>query len=253
MVELVFPYKVEQHQPCYRGWQAPRACLVASRRKPLRSVGQASDDCGCASAAPHAVREPTGGHSRSKPLTIRHTVGLHIRGPIFPWKLRQPLAGGERESPGESSNADRDQILRDDACLRRGSLIEAPLVAALAQLVEHIIRNDGVTGSSPVSGTIPSTRDFQDIRRKSLSAGSPFGSSLGYFGQGIRLDPRHTLFTWIGFLLLLGNAPNATARRAYLRASVRLLSIAQACCSRKTYQVPHSPGGRPPRNRADLC
>ena len=26
--------------------------------------------------------------------------------------------------------------------------------AALAQLVEHIIRNDGVTGSSPVSGTI---------------------------------------------------------------------------------------------------
>ena len=26
-------------------------------------------------------------------------------------------------------------------------------IAALAQLVEHIIRNDGVTGSSPVSGT----------------------------------------------------------------------------------------------------
>ena len=27
------------------------------------------------------------------------------------------------------------------------------ICAALAQLVEHIIRNDGVTGSSPVSGT----------------------------------------------------------------------------------------------------
>gem|GEM_PF-4153065 len=27
--------------------------------------------------------------------------------------------------------------------------------AALAQLVEHIIRNDGATGSSPVSGTTP--------------------------------------------------------------------------------------------------
>ena len=27
------------------------------------------------------------------------------------------------------------------------------ILAALAQLVEHIIRNDGVTGSSPVSGT----------------------------------------------------------------------------------------------------
>ena len=44
--------------------------------------------------------------------------------------------------------------LRYDACLRADTLVEAPLVAALAQLVEHIIRNDGVTGSSPVSGTI---------------------------------------------------------------------------------------------------
>jgi hypothetical protein len=26
--------------------------------------------------------------------------------------------------------------------------------AAIAQLVEHVIRNDGVTGSSPVCGTI---------------------------------------------------------------------------------------------------
>ncbi len=30
-------------------------------------------------------------------------------------------------------------------------------IAALAQLVEHIIRNDGVVGSSPISGTIKST------------------------------------------------------------------------------------------------
>ena len=43
---------------------------------------------------------------------------------------------------------------RYDACLHADTLVEAPLVAALAQLVEHIIRNDGVTGSSPVSGTI---------------------------------------------------------------------------------------------------
>jgi hypothetical protein len=27
--------------------------------------------------------------------------------------------------------------------------------AAIAQLVEHVIRNDGVTGSSPVCGTTP--------------------------------------------------------------------------------------------------
>jgi hypothetical protein len=30
----------------------------------------------------------------------------------------------------------------------------AVLQAALAQVVEHIIRNDGVAGSSPASGTI---------------------------------------------------------------------------------------------------
>ena len=29
-----------------------------------------------------------------------------------------------------------------------------PAIAALAQLVEHIIRNDGVVGSNPISGTI---------------------------------------------------------------------------------------------------
>lgn len=42
----------------------------------------------------------------------------------------------------------------EGACQHPVSLLVAPLVAALAQLVEHIIRNDGVTGSSPVSGTI---------------------------------------------------------------------------------------------------
>ena len=34
------------------------------------------------------------------------------------------------------------------------SLLEAPAwLAAIAQLVEHVIRNDGVTGSNPVCGT----------------------------------------------------------------------------------------------------
>jgi hypothetical protein len=38
--------------------------------------------------------------------------------------------------------------------------------AAIAQLVEHVIRNDGVTGSSPVCGTILLLREsiFQDCR-----------------------------------------------------------------------------------------
>jgi hypothetical protein len=35
--------------------------------------------------------------------------------------------------------------------------------AALAQLVEHIIRNDGVTGSNPVSGTTFLARKIRDI------------------------------------------------------------------------------------------
>ena len=36
---------------------------------------------------------------------------------------------------------------------RVGALAQADRQAALAQLVEHIIRNDGVVGSSPPSGT----------------------------------------------------------------------------------------------------
>ena len=39
------------------------------------------------------------------------------------------------------------------ACPSPQPLLSARPDAALAQLVEHIIRNDGVTGSSPVSGT----------------------------------------------------------------------------------------------------
>jgi hypothetical protein len=93
--------------------------------------------------------------------------------------------------------------LRKDACFPPKALIEAPIVAALAQLVEHIIRNDGVTGSSPVSGTIPSTRDFRDIQRKGFSAGNPFGSSLGHIGQENRLDPSYTFSAGsIMFMLL---------------------------------------------------
>jgi hypothetical protein len=36
----------------------------------------------------------------------------------------------------------------------RANPIKGPASAALAQLVEHRIRNAGVTGSSPVGGTI---------------------------------------------------------------------------------------------------
>ena len=42
------------------------------------------------------------------------------------------------------------------ACPAHQPLLSGPPNAALAQLVEHIIRNDGVTCSSHVSGTSPS-------------------------------------------------------------------------------------------------
>jgi hypothetical protein len=42
--------------------------------------------------------------------------------------------------------------------------------AALAQLVEHIIRNDGVRGSNPLSGTTCFSFVFFGIEMKALSS-----------------------------------------------------------------------------------
>jgi hypothetical protein len=47
-------------------------------------------------------------------------------------------------------------------CLVHAPLLSAPTHAALAQLVEHRIRNAGVTGSSPVGGTIVSSSNVFD-------------------------------------------------------------------------------------------
>jgi hypothetical protein len=38
------------------------------------------------------------------------------------------------------------------------------MAAAIAQLVEHVIRNDGVTGSNPVCGTSGSDQSYPNIR-----------------------------------------------------------------------------------------
>ena len=40
------------------------------------------------------------------------------------------------------------------ACLHAQALLVARSIAALAQLVEHRIRNAGVVGSNPIGGTI---------------------------------------------------------------------------------------------------
>src|SRR3546814_3207736 len=73
---------------------------------------------------------------------------------------RLPARGiGERRQtryePTASALAWRRQQKLVSACHAPITLLGAALVAALATLVEHIIRNDGDTGSSPVSGTSP--------------------------------------------------------------------------------------------------
>ncbi len=62
--------------------------------------------------------------------------------------------------------------------------------AALAQLVEHIIRNDGVTGSNPVSGTTTSTKKIRNIRRKGLPQMTVNLSFWRHFQLEIASDPR---------------------------------------------------------------
>jgi hypothetical protein len=50
----------------------------------------------------------------------------------------------------------QNQALPDIRCTRfQADSERAVWSAAIAQLVEHVIRNDGVTGSSPVCGTSP--------------------------------------------------------------------------------------------------
>lgn len=39
-------------------------------------------------------------------------------------------------------------------------------VAGVAQLVEHLIRNEGVVGSSPITGTIPLCQGFGEQVKK---------------------------------------------------------------------------------------
>ena len=63
--------------------------------------------------------------------------------------------------------------------------IRSGAAAALAQSVEHIIRNDGVTGSNPVSGTIPFSREIRDIEPKCCCAEAAFGAGQAGFGKRI--------------------------------------------------------------------
>ncbi len=50
---------------------------------------------------------------------------------------------------------------------------QAAWSAAIAQLVEHVIRNDGVTGSNPVCGTSDRGETNEALRQKPLLDGRP--------------------------------------------------------------------------------
>ena len=100
---------------------------------------------------------------------------------------------GQRNRPNEWLVAGK---LRYDACLRADTLVEAPLVAALAQLVEHIIRNDGATGSSPVSGTIPHipVTCAADARMRSSARFARSAMSIGSRRTNARRRPSYRRF-----------------------------------------------------------
>ena len=72
--------------------------------------------------------------------------------------------------------------------------------AALAQLVEHRIRNAGVTGSSPVSGTTYFMAHKQRQRRVPLRKAVRLGRRLGpaWGALSRKVGPAHSIPTEIG-------------------------------------------------------
>ncbi len=97
--------------------------------------------------------------------------------------MRRFLPEREGEARWRSGYAEDCKSLHAGSIPARASTSRATREsAALAQLVEHIIRNDGVTGSSPVSGTTTFRRKTRNLLRKGRSAGRALGSCLGRIG-----------------------------------------------------------------------
>ena len=98
------------------------------------------------------ARLPHSGHGSS--VTLRKAFRgdcLWVRESLV---RRFPQPRGVGEARWRSGYAEDCKSLHAGSIPARASTSRFRERAALAQLVEHIIRNDGVTGSSPVSGTI---------------------------------------------------------------------------------------------------
>src|SRR5437588_9744741 len=77
--------------------------------------------------------------------------------------------------------------------------------AAIAQLVEHVIRNDGVTGSNPVCGT--SKIKYLAAATQSLKSGCPHYVRTGNADCGLSCDEMGTAAVYA----LVPNGPVVSA------------------------------------------
>src|SRR3954449_4203052 len=86
---------------------------------------------------------------------------------LGPHPLVRPENGGTALPTAEGESISNRGSLRATQCAGRGRRASSKEQAALAQLVEHIIRNDGVACSSHASGTTSLTRQLSRILPKS--------------------------------------------------------------------------------------
>ena len=118
-------------------------------------------------------------------------VKLGLTGPAL-----NDAPGAPPVTPASPARRPRVLARTDAACIQTKLLVTARLAnpgasgcrrrAALAQLVEHIIRNDGVTGSNPVSGTTFSQGKSDAINGKAFRLGAGLGPVWGTLARELR-------------------------------------------------------------------
>ena len=122
------------------------ACLAQTARAPA-SVARKSRACGRSA------------HARDAACTRRSGTSGRRRG-----RRSDPAAAPEAGLSRQRGPAPTSELAIGDS-RRYPSALTPSRKAAIAQLVEHVIRNDGVGGSSPSCGTSPSRACFQQTLR----------------------------------------------------------------------------------------